>query len=65
MSKLNKKQPYPYNDVVVFEKVESEIHFQYIRNERGEYISPFSYTDDVEYWNKFDKVCEILGLSPK
>lgn len=26
-------------------------------------VGIFSGTDDVEYWNKFDKVCEILGLS--
>ena len=27
-------------------------------------VGIFSGTDDVEYWNKFDKVCKILGLSP-
>ena len=26
-------------------------------------VGIFSGTDDVEYWNKFDKVCKILGLS--
>ena len=46
MSKLNKKTPYPYNDVVVFEKVESEIHFQYIRNERGEYVDIRRYANN-------------------
>lgn len=34
------------------------------KNEKHEYLSPFKYKDDTEYWNKFDKVCEILTLSP-
>ena len=32
------------------------------KNERR--VNYFSWIDDKEYWNKFDKVCEILTLSP-
>ena len=27
-------------------------------------FNPFSYEEDQDYWNKFDRVCKVLGLKP-